>query len=99
EMEEMIDGAFWTLAKFRVSYSDIKLDNFHLVNNPGSDSRKIMIVDLESVEELDPQRRPERPTVYSADHLSRLWREAVEQNSGATMQSRPTPKSSVDCRS
>ncbi len=78
EMEKMIEDAFWALAKFGVGYGDIKLDNFHLVNCPGGDNHKIMIVDLESVEELDPRRGPERPTVYSADHLFCLWREAVE---------------------
>jgi hypothetical protein len=80
EMEEMIDAAFWALAKFGVGYGDIKLDNFHLVNSLGGDSRKIMIVDLESVEELDPRKGPQRPTVYSADHLFRLWREAVQSD-------------------
>ena len=80
DMEKMIDDAFWALAKFGVGYGDIKLDNFHLVNGPDGDNRKIMIVDLESVEELDPRRGPERPTVYSADHLFRLWREAVESD-------------------
>ncbi|KAK4149092.1 hypothetical protein C8A00DRAFT_19189, partial [Chaetomidium leptoderma] len=78
DMGKMIDDAFWALAKFRVGYGDIKLDNFHLVRGPDGD--RIMIVDLESVEELDPRRRPERATIYSADHLFRYWRDAVESD-------------------
>ena len=78
EMGKMIDDAFWALMKFGVGYGDIKLDNFHLVSSPDGD--RIMIVDLEFVEELDPRRPPERATVYSADHLFRYWRDAVESD-------------------
>ena len=70
EMEKAIDDAFWALAKFGVGYGDIKLDNFHLVNGTGGDNRKI----------INPRRGPERPNVYSAEHLFRLWREAVESD-------------------
>lgn len=78
EMEELIDAAFWALTRFGVGYGDIKLDNFHLVSGPDGD--RIMIVDLESIEELDPRKNPARATIYMADQLFRYWSDAVQSD-------------------
>ncbi|GAB1311802.1 hypothetical protein MFIFM68171_02012 [Madurella fahalii] len=78
EIGRMIDAAFRALTKFGAEYGDIKLDNFHLVSGP--EGGRVMIVDLESVEEMEPLRAPERAIVYSADRLFRYWKDAVESD-------------------
>jgi hypothetical protein len=76
DIARMIDEPLRAITKFGVEYNDVKLDNFHIVSANGGD--RIMIVDLESVAELDPARAPERAMVYTADRLFMYWRQAEE---------------------
>jgi hypothetical protein len=76
EILPMIDEALRALARLRIDYDDIKLDNFHLVNT--SRGEKVMIVDLESATEIGPGRSPERAMVHSADRLIRYWMDTVQ---------------------
>ncbi|KAK4143563.1 uncharacterized protein C8A04DRAFT_28758 [Dichotomopilus funicola] len=76
QISDMLDDAFRALTRFGVEYGDLKLDNFHITSTPSGE--KIVIVDLESVEQLDPSCTPERAIVYSCDQLLRFWANAVE---------------------
>jgi hypothetical protein len=75
----MVDDALRALTRLGIDHDDIKLDNFHLVSTPRGD--KVMIVDLESAYEIDPDTAPERAMVHSANQLIRYWKDAVKADS------------------
>lgn len=77
-VSRMTDAAFRALTKFGVEYGDIKLGNFHLVS--ASEGDRVMIVDLESIEDMDPQKTSERAMIYPADRLFRYWKDAAKSD-------------------
>lgn len=63
DLGRMLHDAFTALAQFRISQNDMKLDNFHVVGD------KIMILDLEMVNENVPS---ERLALFNKSHVDRL---------------------------
>jgi len=50
KLANLLRDVFEALARYGVSYGDLKLDNLHLVRDNGS--LMVMVVDLESVEDV-----------------------------------------------
>lgn len=63
DVQPLFEQALGTLVSHGISHGDLKLDNFDLVGNPGN--RAIMIVDLESVDIIQPE--PDRAWIVQSD--------------------------------
>ncbi|KAK3934732.1 hypothetical protein QBC46DRAFT_399109 [Diplogelasinospora grovesii] len=50
-LAKLLRDAFKSLARYSVGYGDLKLDNLHLIRDNGL---KVMVVDLKSVEDINP---------------------------------------------
>lgn len=74
KLVKLLRDAFEALARFGVGHGDLKLDNLHLVRENGL---RVMVVDLESVEDVDPAN-----AAFSVDsdidHILRCYRDHQE---------------------
>jgi hypothetical protein len=75
EFREMATQALGTLFENGISQDDLKLDNFHRMDEAGR--RKIMVVDLEHVTEVPKEEKDERTNI-AVDWLTRRYREHVK---------------------
>lgn len=72
DLRELVMEALTALTSMGVAYDDTKLDNFHLVTDNGRD--KIMIVDLEIVDQSLSEDDLAFTTECEMNHLIRLYR-------------------------
>lgn len=72
DLRELVTDALTALSNMGVAYDDTKLDNFHLVTDNGRD--KIMIVDLEIVDQSLSEYDLAFTTECEVNHLIRLYR-------------------------
>lgn len=81
DLRRLLNEAFATLAPFRILQDDVKLDNFHLVDN-----NKIMFVDLERVseeplsdEDLDfnVKSQVNRLVKFYENHQYYMWKDGL----------------------
>jgi hypothetical protein len=72
DLRELLTEALTALSSMGVAYDDTKLDNFHLVTDNGRD--KIMIVDLETVDQSLSEDDLAFTTESNVNHLIRLYR-------------------------
>jgi hypothetical protein len=76
DIRPLFDQALSALASQGISHDDMKLDNFHLVRH-GS-NRAIMVVDLERVNELAPDKDRAWIVEGDVDFLMRAYRNHLE---------------------
>jgi hypothetical protein len=76
DVRPLFDQALSALASQGISHDDMKLDNFHLVNHSGN--KIIMIVDLERINQLPPQRDPTQMVQADVDFLMQAYRDHLE---------------------
>ena len=76
DVRPLFDQALNALAGQRISPDDMKLDNFHLVNNSGN--KIIMIVDLERINKLPPEKDHTRMVQADVDFLMQAYRDHLE---------------------
>jgi hypothetical protein len=76
DIRPLFDQALSALASQGISHDDMKLDNFHLVNHSGN--KIIMIVDLERINQLPPQKDPTQMVQADVDFLMQAYRDHLE---------------------
>ncbi|KAK5660768.1 hypothetical protein OQA88_12134 [Cercophora sp. LCS_1] len=76
DVRPLFDQALNALASQGISHDDLKLDNFHLVNRGGN--QIIMIVDLERINQLPPQKDPTQMVQGDVNFLMRAYRDHLE---------------------
>ncbi|KAK3933730.1 hypothetical protein QBC46DRAFT_105089 [Diplogelasinospora grovesii] len=76
DVRPLFDQALSALASQGISHDDMKLDNFHLVSNGGN--KAIMIVDLERINELPPEKDRARIVQADVDFLMQAYRDHLE---------------------
>lgn len=77
DVRPLFDQALSSLASQGISHDDMKLDNFHLVNNSGNNI--IMIVDLERINELPPEKDHVQMIQADVDFLMQAYRDHLER--------------------
>ncbi|KAK4115961.1 hypothetical protein N656DRAFT_775960 [Canariomyces notabilis] len=73
DMRLLFDQALRALASRGITHDDLKLDNFHLINNNGRDWA-IRVVDLERINIIPPDYNPMEEMQYDLDHLMRQYK-------------------------
>lgn len=73
QLAGLLQDGFEALARCGVGHGDLKLDNLHLVRDD-SNGLRIMVVDLESVEDLADQAKWRFFVKSDVDHISRTYR-------------------------
>ncbi|KAH7303484.1 hypothetical protein B0I35DRAFT_415148 [Stachybotrys elegans] len=76
DVRPLFDHALSALASQGISHDDMKLDNFHLINHSGN--KNIMIVDLERINQLPPQKDPTQMVQADVDFLMQAYRDHLE---------------------
>lgn len=76
DIRPLFDQALSALASQGISQDDMKLDNFHLVGNGGN--RAIMVVDLERINELSPDKDHTQMVQADVDFLMQAYRDHLE---------------------
>lgn len=72
ELRPLLDQALRALAALRISHSDLKLDNFRLVNGT------IMVVDLERVDEHASKEEAEKLEPFDLKFLMKRYRDHLK---------------------
>lgn len=76
DIRPLFDQALSALASQGISQDDMKLDNFHLVSNGGNWA--IMIVDLERINNLPPEKDHMRMVQRDVDFFMQAYRDHLE---------------------
>ncbi|KAH6631308.1 hypothetical protein F5144DRAFT_214755 [Chaetomium tenue] len=76
DLRPLFRQALSALMSQGISHDDVKLDNFHLVRN--SAGRAIMVVDLERVNEIAPEKDREQIVQWDVNSLMRAYRDDLE---------------------
>jgi hypothetical protein len=75
QLAKLLRNALEALARYGVSHGDLKLDNLHLVRDNGL---RVMIVDLESVEDVVDPANSAFFVESDIDHILRIYRNHQE---------------------
>ncbi|KAK3317508.1 hypothetical protein B0T19DRAFT_446474 [Cercophora scortea] len=75
-MRPLFEKALSVLASHGIGQDDLKLDNFHLVDD--GESKAIMVVDLERVNVLPPEMNRAKSVQHDVNFLMRAYRDHLE---------------------